>query len=443
MADRDTSTRTRALRFALWSVVFAAGELLWLARVLSPDLRSATIYALILSSNLFYLYNLIYHISLRPRWVQAAYVGWYVALFALFVAVAPSDRWVFGGTHRLLLFGLFLLLTSSLFHMPTAFGFMVVLLVAYLVFPFFAEATLVLLTIFYLIVLAEVRAARETRSYLVLTCFVLGFVLLLAVLFPLVNLGASRSPQDLRTALLGSDAAAEGTRAAMWMSIQTATVTTLVVLALGVPMAYFLVRSDFPGRRVLDALVDLPIILPPPVVGIAIAQLVGKEQPLGAWLNGNFGIVLDNDWKGIVLAQTFISCPFLIRSAMAAFQAVDPRLENVSRTLGAGPLGTFFRVTLPLAWRGIFMGCILTWGRAISDFSAVTVVAQHPETMPVRIYKQFIEAGEKGQHTTLAILMILLCVVVFAVLHLVASRTVWRNVRTIWSRAGDSSRRPE
>ena len=442
MAEANTTTRTRAIRFALWSLIFAEGELLWLMPYLGTGRRSATIYALILAANLFYLYNLLFHITLRPRRVQAAYVGWYVVLFALFVAVAPSDRLYFGGTHRLLLFALFLMLTSGLFHMPKAFGFMVVLLVAYLVFPFFAEATLVLLTIFYLIVLAEVRAARETRSYLVLTCFVLGFVLLLAVLFPLVNLGASRSPQDLRTALLGSDAAAEGTRSAIWTSIQTATVTTLVVLALGVPMAYFLVRSDFPGRRVLDALVDLPIILPPPVVGIAILQLVGKGQPLGAWLNSNFGIVLDNDWKGIVLAQTFISCPFLIRSAMAAFQAVDPRLENVSRTLGAGPLATFFRVTLPLAWRGIFMGCILTWGRAISDFSAVTVVAQYPETMPVRIYKEFITAGEKGQHTTLAVLMILLCVVVFAGLHLVASRTVWRNVRTIWGQIGGQGSRP-
>ena len=143
-----------------------------------------------------------------------------------------------------------------------------------------------------------------------------------------------------------------------------------------------------------------------------------------------------------MLAQTFLSCPFLIRSAMAAFQAVDPRLENVSRTLGAGPLATFFRVTFPLAWRGIFMGCILTWGRAISDFSATTVVAQHPETMPVRIYKMFVEAGDKGQGMTIAILMIFLCVVVFAGLHLVASRTIWRNVRTVWSRIGDSGRPP-
>ncbi len=443
MPTAGGSGSRRLTIFALGAAGFALGEFLWLRPVLAADLRSVTVYALVLSANLFYLYNLLYHISLRPRLVRIAYLGWYVVLFALFAAVASVDRLHFGGTHRLLLFALFLMVTSGLFHMPVAFGFMAVLLVAYLVFPFYAEATVVLLMIFYLIVLAELRAARGTQSYLVVTCFVLGFVLLLVVLFPLVNLGASRSPQDLRTALLGSEAASDETRRALWMSVQTATVTTLVVLALGVPLAYFLVRSDFPGRRVLDALVDLPIVLPPPVVGIALIQLVGPRQPLGEWLRANFGIVLANDWKGIVLAQTFISCPFLIRSAMAAFQAVDPRLEHVSRTLGAGPLATFFRVTLPLAWRGIFMGCILTWGRAIGEFSSVSIVAEHPETMPVRIYKQFIEAGEKGQHATLAILMVLLCVVVFAGLHLVASRTVWRNVRTIWSRSGDSSRRPE
>ncbi|HPD16556.1 MAG TPA: ABC transporter permease [Planctomycetota bacterium] len=335
------------------------------------------------------------------------------------------------------------MITSSLFHMPKAFGFMVVLLVAYLVFPFFAEATLVLLTIFYLVILAELRLAKETHSYLVVACFALGFMLVLAVLFPLVNLGVSRSPQDLRTALLGSDAAAAETRRAMWTSVQTATITTLVVLALGVPLAYFLVRSDFPGRRVLDALVDLPIILPPPVAGIALIALLGPRQPLGDWLRSNFGIVLANDWKGIVAAQTFVSSPFLIRSAMAAFQGVDLRLEHVSRTLGARPMATFFRVTLPLAARGIFMGCILTWGRAIGEFASVSVVAEHPETMPVRIYKQFIEAGERGQHASLAILMIVLCVTVFAGLHLLASRTLWRNIRTIWGHGCGSSRRTD
>lgn len=428
--------------FTCGALAFAAVEALWLLPYLGTEARSLTIYALVLAGNLFYLYNLLFHIKLRSRWVQGAYIAWYVLLVGMFAAVAPADRLYFGGPHRILLFALFLMLTSGLFHMPTAFGFMVVLLVTYLVFPFYAEATLVLLTIFYLIVVAEVRAARGAQNYLVLTCFALGFVLLLVVLFPIVHLSASRSPQDLRTALLGSDAAAEETRRAMWMSVQTASITTLVVAVLGVPLAYFLVRSEFPGRRVIDALVDLPIVLPPPVVGIALVQLVAPRQPLGEWLRANFGVVLANDWRGIVLAQAFISSPFLVRSAMAAFQGVEPRLEHVSRTLGAGPFATFFRVTLPLAWRGIFMGCILTWGRAIGEFSSVSIVAEHPETMPVRIYKQFVEAGERGQHATLAILMVLLCVLVFAGLHLVASRTVWRNIRTLWSRAGDSGGRP-
>ncbi len=443
MVPPGSPTRKKLLAFALLGAGFALGEWLWLRPVIAPTLRGATVYGLMLATNLFYLYNFLFHIALRPRWVRAAYIAWYAVLFGLFAAVAHVHRLHFGGTHRLLLFALFLMLTSGLFHMPRAFGFMVVLLVAYLVFPFFAEATLVLLTIFYLIVLAELRLAREARSYLVLTCFVLGFVLILAVLFPVVNLGASRAPQDLRTALLGSDAFAEGTREALWTSLRTATVTTLVVLALGVPLAYFLVRSEFPGRRVLDALVDLPIVLPPPVAGIAIAQLVSPNMPLGLWLRTRLGLTLVNDWKGIVLAQAFVSCPFLIRSAMAAFQGVDPRLENVSRTLGAGPFATFFRVSLPLAWRGIFMGCILTWGRAISEFASVSVVAEHPETMPVRIYKEFITSGEKGQHATLSILMIVLCVVVFAALHLLASMTIWQNVRTIWSRSGDSGGRPQ
>ena len=438
--------RNKALGLVLGSVAFAVAECLWLRRVLDTDLRSLTIYAFLLSANVFYLHNFIFNITLRPRWTQAAYLGWYIALFLLFVAVAtgpPEVRWTFGGAHRLLLFGLFLLLTSAFSHMPVAFGFMVVVLVAYLVFPFFAQATLALLTIFYLVVLREVKWARRNANYLVLTCFVLGFLLLLVVLFPLVNLGVMRSPQDLRTAFLGEGSAAEETRQAVWTSLQTATISTLVMLFLGVPLAYFLVRSDFPGRRVLDALVDLPIVLPPPVVGLALVQLVGQKQALGIFLQEHFGLVLADNWKGIVLAQVFVSSPFLIRSAMASFYAVDPKLENVSRTLGASPGHTLFRVTLPLAARGIFMGCILTWGRAFGEFGSVAFIAQHPETLPVRIYKQATESAEMAAGTTIAILMIFLSVLVFAGLHLLASRTLWRNVGTIWSYGRGPSGRPE
>lgn len=436
----------KVMGFLLGSLVFAAAEWWWLSPVMGGDLRSLTVYSFLLCGNVFYLYNLVFHISLRSRRLVGAYVAWYVLLFLFFVAVGTgpaAERWLFGGMHRLLLFGLFVLLTGACFHVPAMFGFLVVVLVAYFVLPFFAEATLGLLCILYLVGLAVLAQARRTSNYVVVACFLIGFVLLLMVLFPLVNLGTWRSPQDVDRLLRGTDPGAAATRAAIVVSLKTATVSMLVVLALGVPLAYFLVRSEFRGRGVLDAMVDLPIVLPPPAAGLALVLLVGPDPGMGTWLRDSLGIHLVNDWKGIVLAQVFVSCPFLIRSAMAAFRAVDPKLENVSRTLGARPLHTFWRVTLPLAAHGIFMGCILTWGRAIGEFGSVSFIAEHPETMPVRIYTQFVESGVKGSSTTLAILMVMLCTAVFAGLHLLASRTIWRNVRTVWSVFGDSSRRPD
>ena len=427
----------KLLGFLVGAVLLALAQYAWLTPLMDKGLRSWTVYAFLLCANLLYLYNVLFHLGARPRWQVGLVVGWYVVLFLFFVLVAPGrpeQRWLLGGTHRLLLYGLFLMVSCALLHLPWAFGLLVVALVAYFVFPFFAEPTLVLLAVFYLVSLALLREARRHHNYLLPACFVLGFALLLAVLFPLVNMGISRSPQDVDTLARSVSPEAAATRRALWMSVQTATVATLVVLVLGVPLAYVLVRSDFRGRGVLDALVDLPIVVPPPVAGWALVVLVGERQALGVYLREQWGIELASAWGGIVLAQVFVSSPFLIRSAMAAFRAVDPRLENVSRTLGAGPLRTFVRVTLPLSARGIFIGCILTWGRAIGEFGSVAFIAMNPETVPVRIYNEWVASGAQGSGLTLAVLMVGLCVMVFAALHLLASRTLWRNVETLWSR---------
>ncbi|MFP4057938.1 MAG: molybdate ABC transporter permease subunit [Candidatus Brocadiia bacterium] len=456
--------RTKVLVFLAASLAFALALAAWLWPAEGLSLRWAGLYGFLVCAHLFYVYNGVFHISLTSRRALAAYVGWYVVLVVFFAAVAagpPSERLTFGGLHRQLHFGLFLLVTSAFFHIPVLFGFLAVVLVAYFVLPFYAEAALLVLTAFYLVVLAEVRQARERHSYLLVACFALGFVVLVVVLFPLVHLSTQRSPQDLKVIVTGSgdvtaprspegrprraptqvEMAPAETRRAIWMSLKTATTATALVLLFGVPLAYFLVRSDFPGRGVVDALVDLPIVLPPPAAGLALVFLVGQEPGLGTWLRETLGLELVDNWKGIVLAQMFVSCPFLIRSAQAAFRSVDAKLENVSRTLGASPARTLWRVTLPLGARGIFMGCILTWGRAVGEFGSVSFIAEHPETVPVRIYKQFLRSGVKGPSLNLAILMILLCVLVFAGLHLLASRTVWRNVTTIWSGFRGSSRR--
>jgi molybdate ABC transporter permease protein len=452
--------RKRTLVFLLGCAAFAVAGFLWQRPSGGYTPRSFNLYVLILSVNVFYLYNLVFHLSVRSRKLAVAAVVWYCLLVLLFAAVSTGPKgtaWTFGGDHRRLIFGLFVMVTGAFFHMTTIFGFLVVGLIAYFVMPFYAEAVLAVLGAFYLLFLGEFRRARKVHNFVPLACLGLGFVLLLMVLFPLVHLGTQRSPQDLKAILQGSgdrsgpartaptalEKLPEQTRDAILVSLKSATTATLIVLFLGVPLAYFLVRSTFPGRRVLDVLVDLPIVLPPPVAGLALVYLLGREPGIGTWLEDMFGLRLVNDWRGIVLAQVFVSCPFLIRSAMAAFRAVDERLENVSRSLGAGPWRTFFRVTLPLSARGIFMGCILTWGRAIGEFGAVIILAKEPKSMPVHIYDLFYMSGPEGESLSVAIVMIILCVTVFAVLHLVASRTVWRNIHTIWSGFGDSRREPE
>ena len=206
-------------------------EWAWLVAFLSAPLRSLTVYAFLLVANGAYLYNLCFHFDRKPRWQAAAYIIWYVLLFLFFVAVATgpmAERWHFGGMHRLLLYGLFLLMTTACFHVPVMFGFLLAVLVSYFVLPFYAEATLALLSVLYLVALALLSHARRTRSYVVLTCFLMGFVLLLVVFFPLVNLATQRSPQDLDRLLRGTDASAAATRDAIVVSLKTATVSTPV-----------------------------------------------------------------------------------------------------------------------------------------------------------------------------------------------------------------------
>jgi len=276
--------------FLLGCVAFAAGGVAWQR----PDtLRSGNVYALILLINVFYLYNVVFHLSVRSRKLAIGAVLWYVALVALFVAVSTGPQgtaWRFGGDHRRLIFGLFVLLTGAFFHMPAIFGFLVVALFAYFVMPFYAEAVLAVLGGAYLLFLGEFRRARETHNFVPMAGLGVGCVLLLMVLFPLVHLATQRSPQDIKAIVTGSsdrsgqpdaeptalDRMPEETRAAIGVSLKSATVATLIVLVLGVPLAYFLVRSSFPGRRVIDVLVDLPIVLPPPVAGLALIFLLGR-----------------------------------------------------------------------------------------------------------------------------------------------------------------------
>ena len=153
-----------------------------------------------------------------------------------------------------------------------------------------------------------------------------------------------------------------------------AALSTLLMLPVGIAAALGLARYRGPGKGAIETLLSLPLILPPTAVGILLLELLGRRAPLGAWLAAR-GIEVLFTWKAVLLATAVMSFPLLVRSARTAFEEVDPRLVGLARTLGHGPFAAFFRVTLPLAWRGVMAGTVLAFSRALGEFGATVMIA--------------------------------------------------------------------
>ena len=179
---------------------------------------------------------------------------------------------------------------------------------------------------------------------------------------------------------------------AFWVSIEGATIATAVVTLLGVPLAYVLARHRGPLVAVLGVLVTLPLAVPPVMSGILLIYVLGPYTPIGRFFGGH----LTTSLIGVVLAQTFVSAPFLVVTARAAFSAVDPTLDNVAATLGHGQVHRFLRVAVPVSAPGIRAGMVLTWLRAFGEFGATVVVAYHPSSLNVYTYIQFSSTGLPG-----------------------------------------------
>jgi len=157
-------------------------------------------------------------------------------------------------------------------------------------------------------------------------------------------------------------------------TLQMAATATAVILLPGVAAAFLLARYRGPGKGALETVLSLPLVLPPTAVGLALLQLLGRDRALGRWLAAH-GVEVVFTWKAVVLATAVMSFPLLVRSARTAFEEVDPRLVGLARTLGCGAAGAFFRVSLPLAWRGVLAGAVLAFSRALGEFGATIMVA--------------------------------------------------------------------
>lgn len=202
---------------------------------------------------------------------------------------------------------------------------------------------------------------------------------------------------------------------AIAISVTMALASTIIAFFFGVPLAYFLARKEFMGKSIIEGIVDIPLVVPHIVAGIALYGVFMRYGLIGAPLR-KLGIVITDAYPGIVVAMLFMSLPYLVDTAREGFKEVDPRLENVARSLGASHWRTFREITFPLAFPSILSGAILSWGRAISEFSAVLIIAYHPISAPILIYEKFTSFGLRASRP-ISVLLISICLVIFILLR--------------------------
>jgi molybdate/tungstate transport system permease protein len=195
-------------------------------------------------------------------------------------------------------------------------------------------------------------------------------------------------------------------RSALLLTAGAATLATVLGVIGATPVAYALARGRFRGRALVAAIMDLPLLIPHPVAGIALLLVLARDTPLGAALWA-LGLQLTGSVTGIVAAMLFVSAPLYVGAAREAFDRVDPRFEGVARTLGDSRLRAMQRVTLPLAWRGLLAAATLMWARAVSEFGAIVILVYHPRVASVLSYERFTSGGLKAAMPVAAVLVLL------------------------------------
>ena len=214
----------------------------------------------------------------------------------------------------------------------------------------------------------------------------------------------------------------------VYLSLKVATLATLASLVAGTPLAWLLARRRTPGSDLASSLVTLPMVLPPTVLGYYLLVLLGRQGPLGHFLEQQFGWSLVFTWQGAVVAAWVVSLPLVVRSAQAAFESVNADLEAAARTLGRSEAQVFLRVTVPLAWRGILAGAVLAFTRAMGEFGATLMVAGNipgrTQTLSVAIYDA-VQAGDTALANTLVVLVSAVSLVLLLLLARMGRLAKW------------------
>ena len=228
----------------------------------------------------------------------------------------------------------------------------------------------------------------------------LGGLLILFVVLPLASLLLGTTPQQFWLALTDAEVSQS-----IGLTFGAACIATGLALVTGIPLAYLLARRKFRGKRLLEALINLPIIIPHTAAGIALLFVFGRRGLLGSSLEP-LGITFTDNLGGIVIAMLFVSLPFLVNLSRDAFALVDDELELVAFTDGASRWQAFWHITLPLAWRGVLGGALMMWARGISEFGAVVILSYHPKIVPVLVYERFEGFGLSAAQPIAALLIV-------------------------------------
>jgi len=229
---------------------------------------------------------------------------------------------------------------------------------------------------------------------------VLSGMLLLFIVLPLISILLGSTPYSLWLALTDPQVLDS-----IGLTFGAAAVATLLAIITGVPLAFLLARRKFRGKRLVEALVNLPIVIPHTAAGVALLLVFGRHGLLGQWLTP-LGVVFTDNFSGIVVGMLFVSLPFLVNLSRESFALVDEELERVALIDGATPWQAFWHVLLPQAWRGVLAGALMMWARGISEFGAVVILAYHPKIVPVLVFERFEGFGLVAAQPVAALLVL-------------------------------------
>lgn len=263
-------------------------------------------------------------------------------------------------------------------------------------------------------IIRPLQPSRELR--VVIPFALLGTIFLASIVLPLavLSINALSAPGEL--AHVASDTEAQS---AVWLSLEAAMLTAVIAGLFGIPLAWLLARVEFPGKGLIQALVDVPLTVPHVVAGIAVLFVYGRRGLIGGPLHDLFGLSFWGSMPGIVVAMLFVSAPFTVSAARLALEAVDPQLERAARSLGAGPWRVLWSVVLPLSWRGLLTAMTLGYARAVSEFGSVVIIAYYPMTAPVKIYDLFLRFG-LPESLALSFIVLVISLLIFIALRVLA-----------------------